>query len=268
MSGIKDHLRTITPQNLEAESAVLGAIMLDNDSIHRVLEIIGSDDIHRESHRKIFLAMKDLAEQSEPIDVITLSASLKERGQLEERGGSSYIASLNDFVPTSVNVHHYAEIVRKKANERRLVFDLTLAWEDLVQARVDLNEIVSRLTTSLLKVGDRGLNSFEPISDVVVQTLKRIEQAHERGSLVTGIPPALHFLIRVWAAFTPGKEIIIAGRTGMGKTALVGAWCRRKGLWSRICNSREPIPRNRPVAYGGDPPVSKIEICVAESLSA
>src|SRR5215470_11192887 len=107
MAGIDDNLRKVPPQNLEAESSVLGAILLENDAINMVLELLRAEDFYRESHRKIFRAMKELADRSEPVDIITLSEVLKNRGKLEAVGGSAYLASLNDFVPTAVNVQHY-----------------------------------------------------------------------------------------------------------------------------------------------------------------
>src|SRR5215469_13572038 len=116
---LRDNLRKIPPQNLEAECSVLGAILLDNDAF-KVLKI-RAEDFYRESHRKIFRAMKELADRAEPVDIITLGELLKNRGELEAVGGSAYLASLNDFVPTAVNISSYARIIREKSIRRYLI---------------------------------------------------------------------------------------------------------------------------------------------------
>jgi replicative DNA helicase len=104
MAGLDDNLRKVPPQNLEAESSVLGGILLENDAINLVLEFLRPEDFYRESHRKILRAMIELSDRSEPVDLITLSEHLKNRGELEAVGGSAYLASLADFVPTAANI--------------------------------------------------------------------------------------------------------------------------------------------------------------------
>src|SRR5437867_13437338 len=129
MAGLEDHLRRVPPQNLEAESSVLGGILLENDAINVVLELLRTGDFYRESHRKIFRAMIELADRSEPVDIITLSECLKNRGELEAVGGSAYLASLNDFVPTAANISHYARIVKEASRKRLLLEKLHGVWE-------------------------------------------------------------------------------------------------------------------------------------------
>src|SRR5919109_2126010 len=108
MAALEDNLRKIPPQNLEAESSVLGGILLENDAINLVLELLRAEDFYRESHRKIFRAMVELSDRAEPVDLITLSDFLKGRGELDAAGGSAYLASLADFVPTAANISFYA----------------------------------------------------------------------------------------------------------------------------------------------------------------
>ena len=112
MAALEENLRKVPPQNLEAEASVLGGILLENEAINRVLETITADDFYRESHRKIFRAMIELSDRNEPADLITLSELLKARGDLEAVGGTAYLASLNDAVPTAANIAYYARIVR------------------------------------------------------------------------------------------------------------------------------------------------------------
>src|SRR5918994_2324930 len=121
MAGLDDNLRRVPPQNLEAESSVLGGILLENDAMNLVLELLRAEDFYRESHRKIFRAMIELSDRTEPVDVITLSECLKNRGELEAVGGSAYLASLADSVPPAANISHYARIVREKSILRSLI---------------------------------------------------------------------------------------------------------------------------------------------------
>src|SRR5581483_4397533 len=125
MAALEDNLRKIPPQNLEAESSVLGGILLDNEAINHVLEVLRPEDFYRESHRKIFRAMIQLSDRNEPVDIITLADILKNNGELEAVGGAAYLTSLNDFVPTAANIAHYARIVREKAILRSLISTAT-----------------------------------------------------------------------------------------------------------------------------------------------
>ncbi len=107
MAALEDNLRKIPPQNLEAESSVLGGILLENDAINVVLETLRPEDFYRESHRRILRAMIEITDRGEPVDLITLSELLKTKNELESVGGSAYLASLADFVPTAANIAFY-----------------------------------------------------------------------------------------------------------------------------------------------------------------
>src|SRR3970282_962060 len=104
MASLEDNLRKVPPQNLEAEASVLGGILLENEAINRVLELLTTEDFYRESHRKVFRAMIELSDRNEPVDLITLSEFLKGRGDLDAVGGTAYLASLADLVPTAANI--------------------------------------------------------------------------------------------------------------------------------------------------------------------
>src|SRR5690349_6980005 len=120
-SVLVDNLRKIPPQNLEAESAVLGSVLLDSDCLSDILAVLSGDDFYREAHRKIFCAMMEMAERGDPIDVLTLSDSLKAKSDLEAAGGSAYLTALVDFTPTSANVLHYAKIVKRDSQLRNII---------------------------------------------------------------------------------------------------------------------------------------------------
>src|SRR5690242_12967697 len=107
-----DDLRRLPPQSLEAEESVLGGVLLDNTALDRVLEFVRADDFYREAHRRIFRAMVSLSERNEPADLVTLAETLRQRGELQDVGGATYLAELAERVPTAANVTHYARIVR------------------------------------------------------------------------------------------------------------------------------------------------------------
>src|SRR5207237_6565210 len=121
MATIDETLRRVPPQSLEAEESVLGGIMLDNTALDRVADLVRVDDFYRGAHRKLFRAMLDLAERSEPVDFITLSETLRARGQLQEIGGTPFLAELSARVPTAANIVHYAKIVRTRSILRGLI---------------------------------------------------------------------------------------------------------------------------------------------------
>ena len=118
-------LGKLPPQNIEAEQAVLGAVLLDNTVLPRVIEVLQPEDFYRNSHRRIYQAMLDLFEKSETIDLITILEMLDQKKQLEEIGGSAYLASVIDLVPTAANVQYHSKIVREKALLRGLISTAT-----------------------------------------------------------------------------------------------------------------------------------------------
>src|SRR5512140_1473857 len=112
MDALEDTLRKLPPQSIEAEESVLGGVLLDNSALDRAVELLSADDFYREAHRKIMRAMLDLNQRSEPVDLVTLSENLRARGELQDIGGSAYLAELVERVPTAANLTYYARIVR------------------------------------------------------------------------------------------------------------------------------------------------------------
>ncbi|MEJ2201012.1 MAG: DnaB-like helicase N-terminal domain-containing protein, partial [Desulfuromonadaceae bacterium] len=111
----------LPPQSLEGEMSVLGGVLLENEALNRALEVLRPEDFYRDSHRKIFSTLIDLSEKNEPADLVTLTAALQQRGELEAVGGSSYLATLVDYVPTAANIVYYCRLVKEKATARQLI---------------------------------------------------------------------------------------------------------------------------------------------------
>lgn len=220
MSNLDDNLRKVPPQNVEAESCVLGGILLENDAINRVLEILMPEDFYRESHRKIFRAMIELSDRSEPVDLITLSDFLKARGDLEAVGGSAYLASLAELVPTAANIGHYGRIVREKAILRHLIHAATEIATRGFEEQNNVDEFLDAAEKVIFDISEKKVKaSFVAIGDMIKDSLKTVEKLYERKEMVTGVPTGFKDLDKLTAGFQPSDLIVVAGRPSMGKTA-------------------------------------------------
>jgi len=220
MATIDDNIRKIPPQNLEAESSVLGGILLENDAINVVLESLRAEDFYRESHRKIFRAMIELSDRSEPVDIITLSEVLKNRGELEAVGGSAYLASLNDFVPTAANISYYARIVREKSILRYLINAATEIATKGFEGQGNVEELLDSAEKAIFDITEQRIkSSFVKVGDMMKDSIKMVEKLFERKTMITGVPTGFKDLDSKTAGLQAGDLIIVAARPGMGKTA-------------------------------------------------
>ncbi len=220
MATIDDNFRKIPPQNLEAESSVLGGILLENDAINVVLESLRAEDFYRESHRKIFRAMIELSDRSEPVDIITLSEVLKNRGELEAVGGSAYLASLNDFVPTAANISYYARIVREKSILRYLINAATDIATKGFEGQGNVEELLDSAEKAIFDITEQRIKgSFVKVGEMMKDSIKMVEKLFEPKTMITGVPTGFKDLDTKTAGLQPADLIIVAARPGMGKTA-------------------------------------------------
>jgi replicative DNA helicase len=222
MATIDENLRRVPPQSLEAEESVLGGVMLDNAALDRILDMVQVDDFYRGAHRKIFRAMVDLSERSEPVDLITLSETLKARGELAEVGGASYLAELADRVPTAANIVHYARIVRERSILRGLIEASTEIATRGYQAPDNVDELLDRAEQLIFGIQERKVRqAFTRIADVLVGSIRTIERLYEQKQAVTGVPSGFADLDALTSGLQPSDLVIVAGRPSMGKTAFV-----------------------------------------------
>lgn len=209
----------LPPQNLEAEMSVLGGVLLENDALNKALELLSPDDFYRESHRQIFLALIALSERSEPADLVTLTAELKRQEQLEVVGGSAYLATLVDYVPTAANISYYAKLMKEKSVARHMI---TVATE-IATRGYDGKEIEKTLDwaeKSIFEIANmKGKASYFSTKEIMKDTFKAIEKLYERQELVTGVPTGYTQLDSMTAGLQGGDLVIVAGRPSMGKTA-------------------------------------------------
>ncbi len=211
----------VPPQNLEAEESVLGAMMLSPGAIGAVSEILDAGDFYRESHAKVYRGALALYAKGEPVDAITLTDELEERGELEAVGGRVRLHELAALVPATANASHYARIVRETATRRGLIRAggeiSRLGWDRPGEA-VDLVDQAEQIVFDLSQ--QRVSGEFTHIDQLLKESFERITQLYEAGVDVTGTPSGYRDLDRLTSGFQPGNLIIIAARPSMGKSAL------------------------------------------------
>jgi len=209
----------LPPQSLEGEMSVLGGILLENAALNKALEVLRPEDFYREAHRKIFNALVSLDEKGEPADLVTLTAALKAQGDLEAVGGSAYLATLVDYVPTAANITYYAKLVKEKSVARRLISVATdIATRGFEGG--DVEETLDWAEKSIFDIaGMRMRPSYFATKDILKETFKAIERLYNRKEAVTGVPTGFNDLDNMTAGLQEGDLLIVAGRPSMGKTA-------------------------------------------------
>jgi len=210
------------PHNLEAERSVLGSILLNNDVFHLAVEVIDSGDFYRNAHRRIFDKMVALSERGDAIDLVTLKEELSRTNEIDEVGGPAYIAALVDGVPRSINVEHYARIIKEKATLRNLIFSANKILTTAYEAEEEADVILDRAEHSIFAIADDKIrDGFVSLRDLAKMSLDTIEKLHARRELVTGVPTGFTDLDEITSGLQASDLIIVAARPAMGKTSLV-----------------------------------------------
>ena len=211
----------VPPQNIEAEQALLGSIMLKSDAIHDATDIITPESFYVNKHRVIFRAMLDLMNGGNPIDLLSLANRLKDTGELEQVGGNAHRAELVGNVPSSANLKYYAEIVQKKSMMRNLI---EAASEITEMGYDESQDIEILLDTADKRMGEvtssPTMRKFIPMKDMMGEAWERFEKLHSSDGALRGIPTGFPALDSMLAGFQPSDLIILAARPSMGKTAL------------------------------------------------
>jgi len=210
----------LPPQNIEAEQAVLGAILLEPSALTTASEILIPEDFYRAAHQKIFRTMLQLSDRGEPVDLVTVTSELADANALEEVGGVSYLTELANAVPTAANVQYYAKIVEEKSILRRLIRTATSIAQDGYTREDEVEDVLNEAERKILEVSQRkNTTGFQNIKDVLVQAYDNIEMLHNRKGEITGIPTGFIELDRMTAGFQRSDFIIVAARPSVGKTA-------------------------------------------------
>lgn len=231
----KNETLRISPNNLEAEQSVLGSLMLDKEAIVKIADFLLPVDFYKNNHQKIFETMLSLYEEREPIDVLSISNKLEEISKLEEVGGSSYIASLVNIVPSASHVVHYAKVVQKKAMLRRLISAADKIVEMGYSGNEDVERILDEAEQGIFKVSQKYLKQdFVPIKSILENAFNRIDELHRDDGSIRGVPSGFVDLDKVLAGFQKSDLIILAARPSLGKTTLALDIARQVGVQSKI----------------------------------
>ncbi|MBI5102303.1 MAG: replicative DNA helicase [Nitrospirae bacterium] len=237
MKDTASTLDKLPPQNIEAEQSVLGAVLISNEALTACLELIKEDYFYKDSHRRIFMAMIDLFNKNEPIDIITLTDQLKKKNELELIGGVAYLTSLVSMVPTSANIRYHAKIVREKAMVRGLLHTATDIARNVYESEFDAEELIDYAEKQIFELSDNRINvSFFTLKQVIKDSFQMIEQLYDRKETVTGVPTGFKELDEMTTGFQKSDLIIIGGRPSMGKTAFSLNIAQHVGV-----NMKEPV---------------------------
>ena len=231
----------LLPQNIEAEEAVLGSLLIDPDAIIRVATFLRPDDFYVQRHGWVYDAIRDLHERREPADLVTLTDELERKEQLSEIGGPAFLTRLINATPTSIHAEYYARIVERTAILRRLIDAAgqiaKLAYQDVD----DVDEVVDRAESIIFGVSEKRVSrDLVPIRQVLDEFYDHIEYLSAHQGEIIGIPTGLADLDKLLGGFQRSDLIIIAGRPGMGKTSLALSialqaarkWDKRVGIFS------------------------------------
>lgn len=211
----------VPPQNIEAEQAVLGAMLIDKEAIAKATEVLSADDFYREAHRVIFSAMLELYNKNEAVDMVTVTEILKRDNKLEDIGGIAYITSLANVVLTAANVKYHAEIVAEKSVLRQLVRVSTEIAAMGYEANEDVGTLLDTAESRILEISNRKKKTdFTAINDVLMDSVQSIESLLQNKGGLTGLPAGFADLDKLTSGLHPSDFIILAARPSMGKTAL------------------------------------------------
>ena len=211
----------LPPQNIEAERSLLGSLMLDKNAITKVVDLLHPRDFYKGIHQETYSAMRDLFEKSEPVDLLSVAARLKEKGKLEEIGGNSYLTELINTVPTAAHVLNYAQIVQKK----RILRDLIEASHEIglmgYQETEDVDQLLDKAEKSIFSIAQKSLTQhFIKVKDALEDAFERIDllSKHEKG--LRGVATGFNNLDNMLSGLQKSDLVVLASRPSLGKSSL------------------------------------------------
>ena len=228
----------VPPNSIEAEQSLLGGLMLDNLAWDKVADLIVSADFYRKDHRLIFSGIAELAESSNPCDVVTVSEFLDNRDELAAAGGLEYLAMLSNETPGAANVRAYAKILRERSTLRSLINAGNQisgnAYTTEGRTATELVDEAERLVFDIAEKGSRGSVGFRPLKNILPDAVDRIDLLHQSGDDITGIPTGYTEFDKLTAGLQAGDLIVVAGRPSMGKTTLAVNIAENAAIGARV----------------------------------
>ncbi len=214
-------LKKTPPHSLEAEKTILGGILVNDKNLNVVLSIITPEDFYRDANRKIIDKIIVLVDKGLPVDVLSLSEELQKAGLLEDVGGATYLSSLMDGVPKSLNIEYHAQIIKEKALLRRLILSSAKIISSSYEQKEDADELLNEAQAAIVEVAEQRIKpGFVSVGKLTDSTLEMVRTLHDRKETVIGVPSGFRDLDQLTSGFHNSEFIVIAARPSMGKTAL------------------------------------------------
>jgi replicative DNA helicase len=221
----------LPPQNLDAEAAVLGSVLVDKNAIFNVADILVPGDFYAPQHEKIFSAILTLYEKRQPIDVMTVGNALKETGELETIGGSSYLADLTNQITTASHVGHYATIVKEKKTLRDLIRAAAEITEMALVPKRNMEDLMDDIEQKILSISEHSLpQNFAAVKDELKTAYERMEKLHAGGSKIRGVPTGFPELDTLLSGLQKSELVVLGARPSVGKTSLALDIARQAGF--------------------------------------
>ncbi len=221
MANYKPDLKVeVPPHDIDAEKSVLGAILLDSDSLVKVVEFLKPDHFYKDSHKNIYAAILELYEEREPADLVTVPDQLRKMGELKSSGGVAYLTELVNFVPTAANIKHYGTIIKDHCTRRNLLRTASRIAR-LVHEESDVSDMLDKSEQLLYGVSqDRVNQEFVPVKKTLEVTFERLDELSKTRGALRGVPTGMKTLDRMLSGLQDEELIILAARPSMGKSSL------------------------------------------------
>ena len=221
----------LPPQAVELEEAVLGALMLEKNALNAVIDILKPESFYKESHQKIFAAIIELFQKTEPVDILTVTNQLKKVGELDIVGGPYYITQLTNRIASAANVEFHARIVSQKHIQRELIRISSDTIRDAYEDSTDVFDLLDKAESNLFAIAESNIRkNYDTMSTLIKQAIDQIEIAKNQKDGVSGVPSGFTELDRTTSGWQKSDLIIIAARPGMGKTAFVLSLARNTAV--------------------------------------
>ena len=231
LNNLVSGLGKLPPQAVDLEEAVLGALMLEKDALSAVIDILKPDIFYKEAHQKIFEAISTLFQKSSPVDILTVTAQLRQQGDLEMVGGAYYITELTNRVASAANIEFHARIISQKYIQRELIRISTEIINNAYEDTTDIFDLLDHAEKNLFDIAQNNLRrDSRRMDDIVRESLESLEKLKDRVDGLTGVASGFTALDRMTSGWQPSDLVIIAARPAMGKTAFVLSCARNAAV--------------------------------------
>ncbi|MEK9180277.1 MAG: replicative DNA helicase [Patescibacteria group bacterium] len=231
MANTKESKLKLPPQNLEAEQAVLGALLIDKNAIIKVADLLVSQDFYSPVNEKVYEAILELYEKRQPIDILSVTARLKEKELLQSVGGSTYLAELTNQVATSSHIEHYAKLVKEGKVRRDLIRASAETTEEAFDSSQSLEDVLDDIQQKILSISQKSMPvNFTPLKEELSRAYERIEKLHQGGNVLRGITTGFPGLDEKLSGLQRSDLIVLGARPSLGKTSLALDMARNAAL--------------------------------------